>query len=128
MIIKDKETLKSQLIRDKAFLRDLYDGPNPLKNRRLIFAATDAQLNSLIKFIYYVCNGKITIDALDFESIKKKKTLAFLKKKTDNKNQVQELLYKEIQLKKELLLKLSIIYPNLLSTLFVLPNKPKHGI
>ena len=128
MIIKDKETLKSQLIRDKAFLRDLYDGPNPLKNRRLIFAATDGQLNSLITFIYYVCNGKITINALDFKSIKKKKKLTFLKKNFENENQVEELLYKEIQLKKELLVKLSTIYPNLLATLFILPNKPKHGI
>lgn len=124
----EKVALKSQLIRDKAFLRALYEGPNPLKNRRLIFAATESQLNSLIKFIYYVCNGKISIDSSHFESIKKKKKLSFLKTNFENKNQVQELLHKDIQFKKDLLLKLSNIYPNLLSTLFILPNKAKHGI
>lgn len=124
----DKVALKSQLIRDKGFLRALYDGPNPLKNRRLIFAATESQLNTLIRLIYYICNGKITIDALDFQTIKKKKKLALLKKNFENKNQVQDLLYKEMQFKKELLLQLSTIYPNLLATLFILPNKGKNGI
>lgn len=124
----DKQILKSLLIRDKAFIRSLYDGPNPLKNRRLLNGASESQLNTLIKFIYYVCNGQISIDALDFQSIKKKRKLSFLKKNFENKTQVVELLYKELQFKKQLLLQLSTIYPNLLATLFILPNKAKHGL
>jgi hypothetical protein len=124
----DKEQLKSRLVRDKAFLRALYEGPNPLKNRRLIFAAADTQLDTLIKFIFYVCNGKISIDATDFQAIKKKRKLSFLKKNFEDERKVMEILYKEIEFKKDLLLKLSPVYPNLLSTLFVLPNKESNGI
>jgi hypothetical protein len=124
----DKEQLKSRLVRDKAFLRALYVGPNPLKNRRLIFAATDSQLDTLIKFIFYVCNGEISIDTSDFQAIKKKKKLSFLKRNFEDKNKIDEILFKELEFKKDLLLKLSPVYPNLLSTLFVLPNKESNGI
>jgi len=124
----DKEQLKSRLVHDKAFLRALYVGPNPLKNRRLIFAATDSQLDTLIKFIFYVCNGEISIDTSDFQAIKKKKKLSFLKRNFEDKNKIDEILFKELEFKKDLLLKLSPVYPNLLSTLFVLPNKESNGI
>jgi hypothetical protein len=124
----DKERLKSRLVRDKGFLRALYEGPNPLKNRRLILAAADSQLETLIKFIFYVCNGEISIDTADFQVIKKKRKLSFLKKNFEDETKVNEILNKEIEFKKDLLLKLSSVYPNLLSTLFVLPNKVKDGI
>lgn len=124
----DKERLKSRLVRDKGFLRALYEGPNPLKNRRLILAAADSQLETLIKFIFYVCNGQISIDTADFQVIKKKRKLSFLKKNFEDETKVNEILNKEIEFKKDLLLKLSSVYPNLLSTLFVLPNKVKDGI
>lgn len=123
----DKERLKSRLVRDKGFLRALYEGPNPLKNRRLILAATDTQLKTLIKVIFYICNGEISIDTADFQVIKKRK-LSFLKKNFEDQTKVNEILNKEIEFKRDLLLKLSTVYPNLLSTLFLLPNKVKDGI
>jgi hypothetical protein len=42
----NKEQMKTLLIKDKEFLRTLYDGTNPLKNRRLLNIANDSQLNT----------------------------------------------------------------------------------
>lgn len=69
-----------------------------------------------------------SIDTSDFQAIKKKKKLSFLKRNFEDKNKIDEILFKELEFKKDLLLKLSPVYPNLLSTLFVLPNKESNGI
>lgn len=123
-----QDQLKSYLIRDKAFLQSLYRGDNYLKNKRVIQSANETELNTLIKFIYCVCNGFITIDTTDYEVIKKRKKLPLISKHFDTDSEVNQLLSEDLQFKQILLLKLSSVYPYLLSTLFVLPNKPKHGI
>lgn len=67
-----KETLKNCMVRDKAFLRNLYVGNNPLKNKRVLNGANDNQLNTLIAYLHYLVIGDIKISKLNFEAIKKK--------------------------------------------------------
>ena len=55
----NKEQLKSYLIRDKGFLKQLYEGPNPLKNKKVLTCADDSELNTLIKYLHYLSNGEI---------------------------------------------------------------------
>jgi hypothetical protein len=50
----NKERMKSLLIRDKEFLRELYQNPNYLKKKKILNAANDSQLNTLIWFLHYL--------------------------------------------------------------------------
>jgi len=122
------ETFKAYLVRDRVFLRQLYEGPNPLKNTRIIFTASETEINTLIKFIHYVCNGKITLAAKDFAAIKNKRKLSFIVKNFEKREALENLLHKDIQYKKSLLIQLSVVYPYLLSTLFVMHQKQGHGV
>lgn len=73
-----KETLKSCMARDKAFLRDLYTGNNPLKNKRVLNDANDNQLDTLLSYLHYVVTGEIKINKINFDAIKPK--VSFLRK------------------------------------------------
>ena len=65
----NRETMKSLLIRDKTFLRQLFEGPNPLKNLRILRGANDTQLDTLIKFLHFLTNGEIKIKKSNFELV-----------------------------------------------------------
>ncbi len=63
----DKETLKNYLIRDKVFLRQLYEGQDKFKNNKILNFASDSKLNTLIKFLHFLCNGEIKIKRENFD-------------------------------------------------------------
>lgn len=79
------ETLKSLLLRDKSFLKDLYEGPNPLKNNRILNNASDLQLNTLILYLHFLAIGEIKISKSNFDELLKLKKLALLKNKVEKK-------------------------------------------
>lgn len=117
-----KETLKAYFIRDKLFLRSLFEGENPLKNRRLILSATEGEIDTLIKFLHYLANGKIKIGALNFANIKRSKKLRFLQTEFESEKKFSYLLKAEDIYKRSILLKLATSYPDILAPLFVLPK------
>ena len=45
----NKESVKQCLVRDKAFLRELYESNNPVKTKSVLNAASDIKLATLIK-------------------------------------------------------------------------------
>ncbi len=118
-----KEFIKSLFIRDKEFLRALYDGPNPIKNKRLIDSATESQLDTLIKYLHYLSNGKIRISRESFLNIKKKKKFTYLKQNFEKQLAADNLIYSNVVIKKQRLLFLAIVFPDLLAPLFQLPTK-----
>jgi hypothetical protein len=63
----NKETVKSYLIRDKAFLRELYEGNDRVKNNRILNVTSDTKLNTLIRFLHFLSNGEIKIKKENFE-------------------------------------------------------------
>jgi len=119
----DKETFKAQLVRDKAFLKGLFEGPNPLKNRRLLLGASEPELNTLIELLCYVTNGKLRLTHASFKNIKAKKKFKYLVANFEGPNAVESLLNETFENKVEVLMKLSIVFPDLLSPLFYLPKK-----
>lgn len=122
----NKEILKGLLIRDKQFLRSIYEGPNVLKNKRVLNATDDAQINTLLKYLYCVTNGIIEINESNFMQIKKKKALFnLLQTKLDTKNDLQLLLSGKRIEKLNFILKLSPILPYLMYGLFNLELKLK---
>ena len=52
----NKETLRNYLIRDKSFLRELYEGEGRLKNNRILTFASDSKLNTLIRLLHFIAN------------------------------------------------------------------------
>ena len=87
----NKEQMKSLLIKDKSFLRSLYDGPNPLKNKKVLNSANDSQLNTLIRYLHFVTSGQIKIKKENFEKIVADNKLKLIKIKVEKKNHLYKL-------------------------------------
>jgi bisphosphoglycerate-dependent phosphoglycerate mutase len=111
------EHMKNLLLRDKAFLKSLYEGPNPLKNKRVLISANDSQLNTLLKYLNSVCNGQIKIKKENFELISNAKKISSLKA-IDSKKKLSEMLKSDRVLKLTFLKKFSNVYGPLLYILF----------
>lgn len=120
----NKNIIKALLIRDKQFLRSIYDGPNVLKNKRILNASDDAQINTLLKYLYCVTNGLILINAENFKNIPKVK-LNLLQKHLEKKIDYQNLINGPRQNKILFILKLSSALPFLMYGLFNLEQKLK---
>ena len=63
----DKDTVKNQFIRDKEFLRALYEASEAPKANQLLIFASDPQLNTLLKFLHFLSTGEITIRKENFD-------------------------------------------------------------
>lgn len=86
-----EEVLKAMLIRDKGFLHNLYEGPNDLKNNRVLINASDSQLNTLLRYLHFVASGKIPIKKENFELIPSSK-IKLIKKTLEKSNKLDLLL------------------------------------
>ena len=84
--------MKSLLIRDKQFLKELYEGENFLKKKRLLTFANDAHLNTLLKLLHFLANGQIKIKKENFDKISVQK-LNLMKKKRRKKKTKKEMLF-----------------------------------
>ena len=78
----NKENVKQCLVRDKSFLRELYESPNSLNTKRILQFASDLKLNTVIKFLHFLSNGEIKIKKQNFDALISLKRLGFLKKVT----------------------------------------------
>jgi hypothetical protein len=99
-------------------LRSLYDGPNPLKNKRILNAANDSQLNTLIRYLHFVTTGQIKIKKENFDILQQNKKLQLIKQKVEKKFQLNRLLQSDRAHKLQFLNRLSNIYGAILYILF----------
>jgi hypothetical protein len=113
-----RDQVKTYLIRDKGFLKAIYEGENHLMKRRILQSADDTKLNTLIKYLHFVANGEIEITANNFLVIKESKKLPFIVKMVEKKTKTMNLLQSPREIKLKFLLKLSQIYSQLLYALF----------
>jgi hypothetical protein len=114
----EKETLKSYLVRDKGFLRELYESPNKMKSNKILNFASDVKLNTLIRFLHFLSNGEIKIKKENFEILQKNKKLLLLKRHVEKKAALARLLKSERVQKLKFLRQLAVVYPALLFCLF----------
>jgi hypothetical protein len=114
----NKEQLKSYLIRDKGFLKKLYEGPDPLKNKKVLTTAEDSELNTLIKYLHFLANGEIKMKKESFQIIQESHKLKFLQKGVEKKTKVHSLLKEPRAAKLKFLCQLVRIYSPLLYPLF----------
>ena len=114
----NKDIMKSYLIRDKAFLRELYEGPSKTFNNRILNFGSDVKLNTLIRLLHFISNGEIPIKKANFEIINSARKLSFIKRHVEKKSAVSRLLKADRQAKLKFLKQLSSIYSALLFCLF----------
>ena len=114
----NKETFKNYLVRDKGFLKSLYEGDNRLKNNRILNFASDTKLNTLIRLLHFIANGEIKIKKCNFDVIQSHKKINFIKRNVEKKAALQRLLKSEREQKIKFLKQLSSIYSALLYCLF----------
>ncbi len=114
----DKKLMRSYLIRDKVFLKELYTGAEPSKNKRLLYVADDGQLNTLIKYLHFLTNGEIEIKKSIFEIIEKSQKLKLLTRKVEHLKSTQSLVNGQRSQKLFFLNQLTEIYSALLYPLF----------
>ena len=111
-----EELYKSLFLRDKEFLKALYDASASHVKTILNFAS-DSKLNTLIKFLHLVSNGVIKVRREHFEHLENKH-LKLIKKHLESKASVKKLIQADRKTKLTLLLKFTNKYHALLFTWF----------
>ena len=111
------EHFKSYLVRDKLFLKELYESNSQAKSRRLITFATDGEISTLMKYLNLLCNGVIKIKSSNFDKIENRHLSAF-KKHFEKKTTFTKLLQANRRDKIKILAKFSSVYAHLLAPLF----------
>lgn len=114
----NEDNLKLLLIRDKVFLKQLYSGPNVVKNKSILLSAENSELNTLLYYLHFVANGKIPITKNNFQALKKSKKLTFIQKKIEKDADLSKLVNSSRKIKLNFLIKISTSFPNLLYALF----------
>ena len=114
----NKESLKNYLIRDKTFLRELYESQSKVSNNRILNFANDTKLDTLIKLLHFIANGEIPMKKQNFEVIQSHKKLSYIKRQVEKKSTVNKLLKAERAVKIKFLKQLSNVYSALLYCLF----------
>jgi hypothetical protein len=73
----NKDTVKQCLVRDKEFLRELYQSNNSQQTKRILNFASDLKLNTVIKFLHFLANGEIKIKKENFDALVSFKRFSF---------------------------------------------------
>jgi len=113
----NETVLKPLLLRDKEFLRELYQSESASHAKNILNFASDSKVNTLLKFMYMVSNGQIKVKKENFEKLSNNH-LKQLKKHLDSKSALQRLLSSERKTKLQFLNKYNSVFHDLLFTLF----------
>jgi hypothetical protein len=111
----NKDVMKTYLIRDKGFLKSIYESQN---SRKLLQTAEDSELKTLILFLHFLANGEIHLKKENFDKLNEFKKLSILRKSVEKKTRVLNLLKSSRVVKITFLLKLLKVFPFLLYPLF----------
>lgn len=96
--------MKSLLIRDKEFLKTLFESQSIAHCKNILSFASDSKLNTLIHFLHFVANGNIKIKKEHFDAMSQKH-LKVIRKEIESKSALKKLINSERREKLEVLLK-----------------------
>lgn len=113
----DISYLKSEFLKHKVFLLFLFEN-NPRKNAFRLKKSNNEELNILIKILFLICTGKISLRNEDFLAIKQSKRLNKLKFYFDSTKKLLEMLKKSPEEKSQLLKMFAALYKYFLFTMF----------
>lgn len=114
------EQFKAALMRDRLFLKELYESNSQANSKRLLTFANDSQIVTLIKYLNLLSNGVIKIKSDNFEALEKRHLSAF-KKHFERKAAMAKILQSDRKTKLKLLTKFCTVFPHLLAPLFKEP-------
>ena len=112
------QTFRNYLIRDKGFLRNLYEGQSRIRNNQILNVASDSKLNTLIRLLHFISNGEIKIKREHFEDIRDHRKLNILKRNVEKNSTLNRLLQSERLNKLKFLRQFTAIYSSILYCLF----------
>lgn len=112
-----KLRLREFMIKEKTFLKTLYLG-NPLSNRSTLTFATQFQLNVLIRVLYNIVTGQISLKRKHFEHLTKSKKRRVLENGLCNVKKLKEMICSEREEKIKFLNNFLSLFPSLLFLLF----------
>jgi len=112
----NKPQMKALLLRDKEFLKSLYEA-DAVNAKRILMISSDSKLNTLIRFLHMVSNGQIRIKKEHFDSLANKH-LKIFRKDFEPKAAAKRLLSGERAIKIQILGKFVNLFHELLFTLF----------
>jgi len=95
---------KALLIRDKEFLKSLFDSESAAKSKNILSFASDSKLNTLIIFLHYVSNGHIKMKKEHFDALEQKHS-KLIRRETESKAALKRLLNSERKNKLNVLFK-----------------------
>ena len=113
----NSESFKPYLVRDKVFLKELYESSSLPNTKRLLLFASDQKLDTLVKFLHFVSNGEIKLKKQHFDVFSKSQ-VTLMKKSFEKKKALKQFLKQERKAKITILQKLASILPQLLYPLF----------
>lgn len=113
----DVPYLKNEFFKTKPFLKKLFEN-NPRRTSALLQKAKISELNILVKILFLICTGKISIRKNDFKLIKQSKRLNYFKQHFDSKKSFLKILKTNNIEKIAILKKFSALYSSLLYTMF----------
>ena len=111
------EQFKAQMIRDKQFLKELYESNSFSKSKRILYFASYAEIGTFMKYLHFVSNGEIKIKKSNFEALKNHH-LASIKKHFEKKAKFLLVLRLSRKDKIKILGKFTAVFSHLLSPLF----------
>ena len=112
----NKPQMKALLLRDKEFLKSLYEA-DAVNAKRILMISSDSKLITLIRFLHMVSNGQIRIKKEHFDSLANKH-LKIFRKDFEPKAAAKRLLSGERAIKIQILGKFVNLFHELLFTLF----------
>ena len=112
-----KESLKSLMLRDKQFLKELYQSDSPLRAKQLLKNSSDAKIKTFMLYLHFVANGEIKIKKQNFEKLENRH-MQLIKKVFEKKAPFQRLLRSERKEKLNVLNKLAPKFSFLLHSVF----------
>lgn len=112
-----KEQFKSQLMRDKLFLKELYESNSFSKSKRILYFASDPEIATLLRYFHLVSNGEIKIKKENFEAIRNSH-IAAIKRNFEKNAKFQAVLRLTRKEKIKILAKFISAFNHLLAPLF----------
>lgn len=117
MIFVDKVFMLQLFLKEKKFLNDLYRGSSVM-NQRILNFAQESSLNVLLRLLFLIANGIISIPRDKVETLKKSRKLKYFVSDFDNKPNFNILLHSNRENKLKVLRKYANVFDSLLYTMF----------
>lgn len=117
MIFVDKVFMLQLFLKEKKFLNDLYRGSSVM-NQRILNFAQESSLNVLLRILFLIANGIISIPRDKVETLKRSRKLKNFVSDFDNKASFNILLHSNRENKLKVLRKYANVFDSLLFTMF----------